>query len=70
MYILTKASSPLEVTRFEWFAWRIGVETFMETCSTWWRLYATEASMDIVRIAALSYMRLTVVLLKSLSRLV
>ena len=57
------------LNRFDWLAWRVGVETFMESCSTRWRLDAAEYSVDIVGIAALSWMRLTVVLLNSLSML-
>ena len=41
--VLPKAPSPLEVTRFDWVVWRVGVETLMETCSTRWRLYAVES---------------------------
>ena len=68
--LLPKAPSPLEATRFDWVAWRVGVETLMETCLTQWRLYAAESSVDLLGIAAFSWMRLTVVVLKSLSRLV
>ena len=68
--MLQKAPSPLEVTLFDLVAWRVGVETLIETCSTWWRLYAAESSVDLVEIADLSWISFTVVLLKSLSRLV
>ena len=70
LYVLPKAPYPLEATRLDWFTWRVGVETLMDSCSTRWRLYATELSVDLVGIAALSWTRLTVVLLNSLSRLV
>ena len=68
--VLPKAPSPLEVTVFDGFVWRVGVETLMEACSTRWRLYAVESSVDLVGISALIWMSITVVLLKSLSRLV
>ena len=68
--VLPKAPSPLEVTRFDWVAWRVGVENLMKTCSTRWRLYAVDSLVDLVGIDDLSWMRLTVVLLKSSSRLV
>ena len=64
LYVLPKAPSPLEATRFDWVAWRVGVEIFMETCSTWWRLYDADSSVDLVGIAAFSCMRLTVVVFK------
>ena len=70
LYMLPKAPSPLEVNRFDWVTWRVGVETFMETCPTRWRLYAAESSVDLVGIADLSWMRLTVVVLNSFSMLV
>ena len=63
-YVLPKSPSLLEVTRFDWVAWRVGVEIFMETCSTWWRLYDADSSVDLVGIAAFSWMRLTVVVFK------
>ena len=69
LYVHPKASYPLEVNNFDWVVWRFGVENLMGACSTQWRLYASESSVDLVGIAALSLMRLTVVLLKSLSRL-
>ena len=68
--VLPKAPSPLEVTVFDGFVWRVGIETLMEACSTRWRLYAVESSVDLVGVSALPWMRLTVVLLKLLSRLV
>ena len=68
--VLPKSPSLLEVTRFYWVAWRVGVETLMDTCSTIWRLYAADSSVDLVGISALSCMSITVALLKSLSRLV
>ena len=68
--VLPKTTSPLEVTGFDGFVLRVGVETFVEACSTWWRLYAVESSVDLVGISALIWMSITVVLLKSLSRLV
>ena len=70
MSVLPKASSPTEVTSFDWVVWRVGVENLMDTCSTRWRLYAANYLVDLVGIAAFSWMRLTVMLLKSLSRLV
>ena len=51
--VLPKAPSPLEVTRFDWVAWRVGVETLMETCSARWRLYSAESTVDLVGVAAL-----------------
>ena len=27
--VMPKSPSPLEVTRFDWFTWRVGVETLM-----------------------------------------
>ena len=70
LYMLPKAPSPLEVNRFDWVTWRVGVETFMETCPTRWRLYAADSLVDLVGIAALSCMRHAVVFSKSLGRLV
>ena len=67
---MPKSPSPLEVNSFKWFAWRVGVDNLMETCSTRWRLYVAESLLDLVGIDALSWMRLTVVLFNSLSRLV
>ena len=32
LYVLPKAPSPIEVTNFDWVAWRVGVVTLMETC--------------------------------------
>ena len=52
LFVLPKAPSPLEVNRFDWVAWRVGVEFFMETCSTQWRLYDEESSVDLVGIDA------------------
>ena len=63
-YVMPKSPSLLEVTRFDWVAWRVGVEIFMETCSTWWRLYDADSSVDLVGIADFSWMRLTVVVFK------
>ena len=68
--MLPKAPSPLEVNRFYWVVWRVVVETLMGTCSTRWRLYSSESLVDLVGIADFSWMGLTVVLLKSFSRLV
>ena len=70
LYVLPKEPSPLEVTRFDCITWRVGVETLMETCSTQWRLYAAEYLVDLLGIAALSWMRLTVVVVNSFSMLV
>ena len=70
MYVLLKAPSPLEVNGVDGFMWRVGVETLMAAYSTRWRLYDVESSVDLVGISDLPWMRLTVVLLKSLSRLV
>ena len=38
LYVLLKASSPLEVTGFDGVVWRVGVVTLMEACSTWWSI--------------------------------
>ena len=49
---------------------RGSVGAMIETCSTLQRSYAADSSMDLAGVAALSWMRLIVVLLNSLSRLV
>ena len=68
--VMPKEPSPLEVTWFHWVVWRVGAENLMGTCSIRLRLHVAESLVDLVGIAVLSWMRLTVVLLKSLIRLV
>ena len=68
--VLPKSPPPLKVTRFNWVAYRVGVETLMETCSTRWTLYAVEFLVNLVGVSALSWMSLALVPLNSLSRLV
>ena len=68
--LVTKSKDPLGKWTFTLVLILFVSPGFMEICSTLWRSYIEESSVDLVGISALSWMRRTVVFLKSLGRLV